>query len=177
MLNCGRCGAVLTEILEVEGLVYVLSNPVMPGLLKIGYTTRLIDERLEELASATGVPASFQLEALFDVDQPQSIERSVHIELAAYRLAENREFFRCGVETAVAAIERYAGSVAILRSVGPMRDPLTASRVDRPTGRTRHVIATRRREFRCGCGHTSSVSLAGWETHWRCQSCQTLRPI
>ena len=42
------------------GIVYLLTNPVMPGLVKIGMTTREdIDTRMRELYS-TGVPVPFE---------------------------------------------------------------------------------------------------------------------
>ncbi|MFO7629708.1 MAG: GIY-YIG nuclease family protein [Prochlorococcaceae cyanobacterium] len=38
-----------------EGIVYVLTNPAMPAMAKIGKTVRGMDARLNELYS-TGVP-------------------------------------------------------------------------------------------------------------------------
>ena len=50
------------------GIVYVLSNRVMPGLVKIGMTTRCeIDSRLKELYT-TGVPVPFDVEYACEVD-------------------------------------------------------------------------------------------------------------
>lgn len=43
------------------GFVYVLSNPTMPGLIKIGMTDRLITKRVGELQS-TGVALPFEIE-------------------------------------------------------------------------------------------------------------------
>ena len=44
------------------GIVYVLSNRAMPGLVKIGMTTRHeLDARLKELYT-TGVPVPFDVE-------------------------------------------------------------------------------------------------------------------
>ena len=44
------------------GIVYVLSNRAMPGLVKIGMTTRKeLDTRLKELYT-TGVPIPFDVE-------------------------------------------------------------------------------------------------------------------
>jgi hypothetical protein len=39
-----------------EGIVYVLTNPAIPGMVKIGKTCRGMDARLNELYS-TGVPS------------------------------------------------------------------------------------------------------------------------
>ena len=41
-----------------HGYVYILSNPGMPGLLKIGMTRFDPTRRVQELSSATGVPTS-----------------------------------------------------------------------------------------------------------------------
>ena len=42
-----------------KGLVYVLSNPAMPWLVKIGQTTNKITSRMNEL-NTTGVPVPFE---------------------------------------------------------------------------------------------------------------------
>lgn len=45
-----------------QGIVYILSNEAMPGLLKIGLTTRKdLSARLRELYT-TGVPVPFRCE-------------------------------------------------------------------------------------------------------------------
>ena len=41
-----------------KGLVYILANPAMPGLVKIGQTTNEITSRMNEL-NTTGVPLPF----------------------------------------------------------------------------------------------------------------------
>ena len=42
------------------GIVYLLTNPVMPGLVKIGMTTQKeIEQRMKELYT-TGVPLPFE---------------------------------------------------------------------------------------------------------------------
>ena len=43
-----------------EGTVYVLSNPAMPVMVKIGKTTRNVEFRLSDLYS-TGVPLPFNV--------------------------------------------------------------------------------------------------------------------
>ena len=44
----------------MEGSVYVLTNPAMPNMVKIGKTTRDVELRLADLYS-TGVPLPFAL--------------------------------------------------------------------------------------------------------------------
>jgi hypothetical protein len=46
---------------EHEGFIYILSNDAMPGLLKIGYTTKLVEKRAGAIAAATGVPSPFKV--------------------------------------------------------------------------------------------------------------------
>jgi T5orf172 domain len=43
------------------GYIYVLTNPAMPGLVKIGHTTD-VQRRVKELSTATGVPSTFVVE-------------------------------------------------------------------------------------------------------------------
>lgn len=75
--------------------VYVLTNPSMPGLVKIGMTTKSVKERIKELSS-TGVPEPFQLyyacELGDDLD-PVGVERDMHELFAPYRHNQRREFF------------------------------------------------------------------------------------
>jgi DNA segregation ATPase FtsK/SpoIIIE-like protein len=78
------------------GYVYALINHAMPGLVKIGRTTRAPSERLEELSGATGVPSPFELVYDVLVADAAAAEQFIHAQLTArgYRLSESREFFR-----------------------------------------------------------------------------------
>jgi T5orf172 domain len=49
------------EVLSMRGYLYILSNSAMPNLFKIGFTTRTIKERIQELPS-TGVPGVFEVD-------------------------------------------------------------------------------------------------------------------
>ena len=49
----------MSEESKEYGIIYVLTNPAMNGLVKIGKTSRTsVDQRLQELYS-TGVPVPF----------------------------------------------------------------------------------------------------------------------
>ncbi len=76
-----------------RGFVYVLSNSAMPGLVKIGHTTRTVQERVKELRS-TGVPRDFNIELAFEVDNAPLLERALHRQFKRDRDRRNREFFR-----------------------------------------------------------------------------------
>lgn len=75
-----------------KGYVYVLSNPLMPGLVKIGKTTRDVNSRAGELYQ-TGVPAPFKVEHQVSTPDCHELERKIHKELGAHRVDPGREFF------------------------------------------------------------------------------------
>lgn len=78
-----------------SGYLYLLVNPSMPGLVKIGKTSRTPGQRASELASATGVPEPFILLYELFVQDAAEAERWVHSQLEDWgkRHSENREFF------------------------------------------------------------------------------------
>lgn len=85
------------------GFIYLLVNPAMPGILKIGKTARPPATRVVELSGATGVPVPFEL--LFDVRvlDARKAESYVHdkLEQLGTRVAGNREFFSAPPNVAV----------------------------------------------------------------------------
>ncbi len=55
------------------GIVYLLTNPVMPGLVKIGMTTQEdIERRMRELYT-TGVPVPFECQFACKVQKTDSV--------------------------------------------------------------------------------------------------------
>ena len=88
------------------GIVYLLTNPVMPGLVKIGMTTREdMDARMRELYS-TGVPVPFECQFACRVKKIDcaKIEKALHTAFSPQRVNANREFFRIQVEQAKAIL-------------------------------------------------------------------------
>jgi hypothetical protein len=88
-----------------RGYVYVLSNPSMPGIVKIGRTFRDPRARAAELSGATGVPTPFIIEATVSTWNCVWLEKLVHLQLGRRRVNHNREFFRCSLEEALKATE------------------------------------------------------------------------
>lgn len=74
----------------------------MPGLIKVGFTTTSLTQRLSEL-NTTGVPEDFIVGASFFMADPQSCESAVHSLLAQYRIRDQREFFRVDLKSALEA--------------------------------------------------------------------------
>lgn len=91
------------------GIVYLLTNPFMPGLVKIGMTSQEdIDKRMKELYT-TGVPVPFECQYACRVKKCDcaKIERALHTAFAPNRVNANREFFRIQVEQAKAILELF----------------------------------------------------------------------
>lgn len=73
----------------------MLTNLVMPGLVKIGMTTRdNIEERMKELYG-TGVPVPFEYKYACKVKSSDcaKIEKALHTAFEPDRFNANREFF------------------------------------------------------------------------------------
>ena len=81
------------------GYVYCITNPSMPGLCKIGFTTRPAQERLQEANQpTTWIPTPFIYEFFKYVVNPHQKEGVIHKILAKERVNPAREFFRVDVE-------------------------------------------------------------------------------
>ena len=87
----------------VPGYVYVLVNPSMPGLIKIGRTLRDARTRARELSS-TGVPTPFQVAFELFAEQHEALEAKVHLALTDFRVDAAREFFRYPLDKAIALL-------------------------------------------------------------------------
>ena len=80
--------------------VYILSNPTQPGLLKIGYTKKLPEERAKQISSATGVALPYKVEWAYQCFNGEMVEREVHHKLKAQRINSSKEFFQISLEEA-----------------------------------------------------------------------------
>jgi hypothetical protein len=86
-------------------IVYVLSNPAMPGLVKIGQTAAEDAEvRLAQLYT-TGVPFPFHLEFAAKVGNPDEVEAALHRAFAPNRVNPRREFFSIEAAQAIAILK------------------------------------------------------------------------
>ena len=90
------------------GYVYVLSNPSMPFLVKIGYSKHGGQSRATTFyRNDTAVATPFNVEFEVLCDDARKIERLVHVELESYRVNPSREFFECGVSMAAKTISKF----------------------------------------------------------------------
>lgn len=83
------------------GFIYLLTNPTMPGLVKIGATRKHPVQRAKELGAGTGVAEPFSLAYYRDFADCFLAETLLHEHFAAQRLSEAREFFAVSVSEAI----------------------------------------------------------------------------
>ena len=76
-------------------IVYALTNPAMPGLVKIGYTSKNdVQSRMDDLFN-TSVPLPFScIKAVTIQDDPKVIEKALHAAFVEQRVNLKREFFK-----------------------------------------------------------------------------------
>lgn len=89
-----------------NGYVYVLMNPSMQNLVKIGKTVREPEERAKELSSTTGVPTPFVVVYNCYFKSCTEAESFVHsfLENKGFRVSTKREFFEIPIKDAIDAI-------------------------------------------------------------------------
>jgi T5orf172 domain len=110
MLEGGNCGYATNNNSQggvMKGWVYVISNAAMPGLVKVGYSTKDPEISAQDL-NHTGSPHPYIVEYEMLVEDPYEVEQQAHRLLSAKN--EGKEWFRCPAEEAVVAIKQAAGT-------------------------------------------------------------------
>lgn len=92
---------------KVPEIVYLLTNPTIPDLVKIGRTTDL-EARLRQLSTHSGVPVPFECFFACEVQDSVKVERALHDAFGDHRINPKREFFRLNPDRAVAILELVA---------------------------------------------------------------------
>ena len=106
----------------------------MPGILKIGYSTKDPKLRAEEL-NHTGSPHPYIVEYEMLIEQPYLIEQRIHKILSEDK--ERKEWFRCSVQKAAVAIKEIAGTSFIYEQYrkGLTEEPQPISQPPQVVGR------------------------------------------
>jgi T5orf172 domain len=134
----------------MAGIIYVLVNQAMPGLIKIGRTTD-VEIRMRQLDSS-GVPLPFECFYAAEVADPDQVEHALHDAFEDHRVRRNREFFRLSPDKPKVIIRLMA-----LKEVTPRTDIVT------DPGDQEALDQARRRHSRF---HFSSVGIkVGAELH------------
>ncbi len=93
-----------SPVIQDDGIVYLLINEAMPGLVKIGKTTREDPSpRMNELYS-TGVPVPFECTLAIRVKDPSKVEEELHKAFESNRINPKREFFHIDPEQPAAVL-------------------------------------------------------------------------
>jgi len=78
----------------MSGFIYILSNPSLKNLYKIGFTSRInVSERVKEL-SGTSLPTPFKIEWFKKDKNARKIETHLHKVFNYCRVNKRREFFQ-----------------------------------------------------------------------------------
>ena len=91
-----------------DEFVYVVSNDAFEaGIFKVGMTTQLPRERVNQLNSATGVPQPFVIDVLVAAKDSRALEGLIHRKFSSRRVNDNREFFRLSKDDVLWLVETY----------------------------------------------------------------------
>ena len=87
-----------------KGIVYLLTNPAIPRMIKINRTGRDVTARLADLYP-TGVPLPFECVHTAKVKDQNEIEAALNLAFGPYRINPKREFFNTEPEQAITLLK------------------------------------------------------------------------
>ncbi len=167
----------------MRGWVYIITNRAMPDLLKIGFTLKDPNQRAKELGR-TGLPYPYIVEYEIFTMQPRQVEKKVHTVLENVR--EGREWFRCSIQEAVAAIRRNVGDCGMMESV---RNSEFYDEKEGEPGyldktfdeeHTENEIFQRTTSYEAACencGTQFKVTLTRYDSGARCPNCHRMNSV
>jgi hypothetical protein len=97
-------------------MIYLLTNPTIPDLVKIGRTTNL-EQRIRSLSSHSGVAVPFECFHASEVADANEVEQRLHDAFADHRINNKREFFRIHPERILSILK-----LIEIRDVTPSED-------------------------------------------------------
>jgi hypothetical protein len=90
----------------MKGWIYVMTNPAVPGLVKIGMSSKeLAVDRVKELSAETSAPAPFKVEYQALVENEVAEERKIH-SFFSKSWKPGKELFELSVSEAIVQIRR-----------------------------------------------------------------------
>lgn len=108
------------------GIIYVLTNPAMPGLVKIGKTKneKSIEDRLRNLDN-TSIPIPFECVAAWEFNSIDGVEFAIHSAFKDKRVRKSREFFRISPDQPIAILEKFGA-----KDVTPQDDVVSVANAE-----------------------------------------------
>ena len=99
--------------MSYDGYIYCFSNPLMPGILKVGMTERNPAVRLDE-ANSTDTwrpPLPYKIEFAKKVFDVKDKEATLHILMDTHRIHPRREFFRISIDKVRRLFDQFDGEM------------------------------------------------------------------
>ena len=101
--------------------LYVMVNPTIPGLVKVGMTTVGVNDRARGLSS--GLPTHFQVHGYVELpsiseSELHALEREAHKRLEQYRYSKDREFFTLSPDQALKVLREVKQAALRYKSQG-----------------------------------------------------------
>jgi hypothetical protein len=88
-----------------QGIIYILTNPAIPNMIKIGMTTHEdVKMRMAQIYT-TGVPLPFECVYAAKVANHEKVEKALHVAFGPDRVNPKREFFEIEASQAIAIIK------------------------------------------------------------------------
>ena len=115
----------MTKMGQIRGWIYIITNEAMPGLIKIGFSTKDPVLRASELDN-TGIPYPYIVVYDALVMDPRTTEQNIH-RLFQDRL-EEKEWFRCSIESAISEIKSHLSEKIILEKFHVSMGEISAGR-------------------------------------------------
>jgi hypothetical protein len=107
----------------MAGVIYVLVNEAMPGMVKIGKTDGNVEDRMTQLYNGvSGLPLPFECHFAAKVEDADKTENTLHKLFSEQRINPKREFFRVDPEKVVLAI-----SIGSFKDVTPREQPVESA--------------------------------------------------
>lgn len=165
--------------MKVRGWVYIITNEAMPGLIKIGFSTKDPSLRAEGLSN-TGIPTAYTLVYDALVLSPRDVEQRTHKSLIS-KMA-GKEWFRCSIAEGVLAIKDSAKDALIFESrhiaidlyeQAASSNPRASDTMDKPEPQTITATEVKMTEINCPrCDQQLRVPL-GRRLIVKCTTCRT----
>jgi len=90
---------------DFDSWLYIMSNPAMPGMFKIGYSKHSPEIRKTQLSKSTSVPLPFEIEYAYHCFNAERLEQELHKYFASSRVSYDREFFQENLDTIIEAVD------------------------------------------------------------------------
>jgi len=132
-------------------IVYLLTNPSIPDLVKVGRTSNL-ESRIRSLSSPSGVAVPFECYHASEVLDSQEVEKRIHDAFGDHRVNPKREFFRIHPERVLSILK-----LVEVRDVTPSED-IVEDQGERDTLNRERAIRSRFNFTMVGIPHGSTLS-------------------